>query len=458
MKLFKPHIVIGLLLWMFGVGCYNSKYYTKIATKQEVAGLVTEAAENYYSALQKNRTNVDAQIGMKKSGQLVLNSLLNDFAKQKNFGSDKEAVYAYIAAQNYRDKIQRVGVNLMIADYYDNDYRTVKNSYLLSTYEEGTELLELQKYAEAEARFAEIRKLDSNYKDTKELSNIAYLQPLYSEGKILMGKEYYREAYNRFEKIIARNPSFKDAKQLRDECLEKGTYTIAVLSFDNASRVKGVDAQASAYALTALSSIQDPFIRVVDRSSLEAVLEEQKFQLSGVIDENTAVTVGQIVGAQALLTGTVLTYSETKGNLRSKNRDAYQAYQEKYLGEDGNYYLRTNYKPTSYTEYYNSSTVNLSIQFKLTDLKTGQLIKTDIVNKEVMDEVLYGRYDGELANLFPAAQNGPNLQNQSKRALNGLFQSRQVLKSPSELATTTYTNVANQISNSILQAVKELVK
>jgi len=459
MNSYLRHIIIIFLAVPLALGCQTSKRYTKLAVKQEAAGLLTEAADNYYNALTKNRNNVDAQIGMKKSGQLVLNSLLNDFAKQKNFGSEKDAVYTYYVARDYKDKVQRVGVNLLIADYYESDYQSSKNAYLMKLYEEGTSLLEEQKYAEAEKRFDEICKLDADYRDTKELGEMAYLQPLYAEGKKFMESAYYRQAYDNFEKIIVRNPTFRDAKILRDECLEKGIYTIAILNFDNATTAIGVDAKMSAYALSALSSIKDPFLRVVDRSSMEAVLAEQKLQLSGVIDENTAVSVGQIVGAQALLTGTVLSYNENQGTLRTKNREAYTAYQEKYLNkEDGKYYYQTRYKPTSYTEYYNANSASISIQYKLTNLKTGEIIKTEIVTKEVSDEVLYGKYTGEIANLFPAAQNGPSLNRSDKTALNGLFQARQVLKTTAEISTGIYTNVSNQMSSSITKAVTTLIK
>jgi tetratricopeptide (TPR) repeat protein len=459
MKSYLRHIFFFTMVTLSFTACQNSKYYTKMAIKQETAGLVTEAAQNYYNALLKNRSNVDAQIGMKKSGQLVLNSLLNDFAKQKNFGSEKDAVYAYLEAKAYKDKIQRLGVNLLIPDYYESDFQTSKNSYLMKLYEEGTSLLEEQKYVEAEKRFEEICKLDADYKDTKELGEIAYLQPLYVEGKKLMDNGTYRQAYNNFQKILNRNSNFRDTQQLSNECLEKGRYTIAIMNFDNATTIPGVDATMSAYALSALSSIKDPFVRVVDRSSMDAVLAEQKLQLSGVIDERTAVSVGQIVGAQALLTGTVLSYTENVGSLRTKNREAYTAYQEKYLNkEDGKYYYQTKYKPTSYTEYYNSNSVNVSIQYKLIDLVTGQIIKTEVINKEMKDEVLYGKYNGELANLFPAAQAGPNLNSNDKRALNTLFQARQALKSTSEISTNLYNTVSNQMTQSITKAVTLMVK
>ncbi len=440
-------------------GCQGTKHFTKMAAKQEAAGLVTEAANSYYIAVQKKRSNVDAQIGLKKNGQLVLNTMLNEFAKQKNFGTNKEAVYAFHAARDYKERVAGVGVTLQLADFYESDYQFCKNAYLTQMYDEGTTLLEEQKYKEAEIRFDEIRKLDANFKDSQELGNIAYLEPLYSEGKKSLEMGMYRQGYENFEKVIAKKIDYKNAVALRKECLDKGIYTIALLNFENASGTQGLDAKVSAYTLDALTDIKDPFLRVVDRENMEAIIHEQQLQLSGAIDQNTAVQVGELVGAQALLTGTVLSYNEKKGTLRSKQREGYTSYQEKTLNKtDGKYYMQTRYKPTTYTEYYNSNSCSVSFQYKLINLKTGEILKTEIIQKELNDEVIYGKYEGDYNNLFPAGQAGPNLNFSDKKALAGMMQSRQEVKSSAELSNSLFGTISNQMSGSISQVVKEIVK
>lgn len=47
------------------------------------------------------------------------------------------------------------------------------------------------------------------------------------------------------------------------------------------------------------------YFRVISRNDLEKVIEEQKFQNSGLVDDKTAVKLGEIVGAQALISGRV---------------------------------------------------------------------------------------------------------------------------------------------------------
>ncbi|MFN0031523.1 MAG: CsgG/HfaB family protein [Flavobacteriales bacterium] len=440
------------------VGCQGTKHFTKLGAKQEAAGLTQEAAGSYYTALQKKRTNVDAQIGMKKNGQLVLNNLLNDFAKQKNFGTNRTAVDAFHKARNYRDQVQGVGVTLLLADFYEADYNQSKNALLDELYEAGTTLLEAQKYQEAEVKFSEIKALDPNFKDSKDLGDIAYLEPLYSAALTEMELKHYRAAHTNLQKVIQRKIDYKNAVSLSKECLEKGMYTVALLPFENASGTQGLDAKVSAYTLEAMTEIKDPFLKVVDREHMQAIMNEQHLQLSGVIDQNTAVQVGNLVGAQALLTGTVLSYSEKKGTLKSKQRDSYTAYQEKVLNkDDGKYYYQTRYKPSSYTEYYNTNNCTVTFQYKLISLQTGEILKTEIITKEVTDEVLYAKYDGDANSLYPAGQNTPNLNANDKKALMGLISGRQDLRSSTELSNDMFNNITHQMSGQIAQLVQSIV-
>ena len=107
----KHWLYIFTALILLGTqACQNSKHYTKLGQKQEAAGLNKEASESYYTALWKKRANIDAQIGMKKTGQTVLNAMLSEFSQKSSFGNKKEAVYAFISARDYYSKIKGVGV------------------------------------------------------------------------------------------------------------------------------------------------------------------------------------------------------------------------------------------------------------------------------------------------------------------------------------------------------------
>jgi curli biogenesis system outer membrane secretion channel CsgG len=220
-----------------------------------------------------------------------------------------------------------------------------------------------------------------------------------------------------------------------------------------------MEAKIAAYTLDALTSSQDPFINVVDRDNLQNILNEQHLQMTGIMDETTAVTVGELVGAKAILTGTVLSYSEKKGTLRSKQRDGYLSYQERVLNRtDGKYYMQTLYRPVSYTEYYNSNACTVSFQYKVTNIKTGEIIATEIIEKTLNDEVIYGRFDGDVNTLWPAGQGGPNMNQNDKRALLAMMNARQEVKTSGELSNTLFNQLSTQMTGAIEKAIKEIVK
>ena len=50
-----------------------------------------------------------------------------------------------------------------------------------------------------------------------------------------------------------------------------------------------------------------PYFKVIERASLENIMREQKLNLTGAVEEETAVTVGKLVGAEGIILGSVLT-------------------------------------------------------------------------------------------------------------------------------------------------------
>jgi len=64
---------------------------------------------------------------------------------------------------------------------------------------------------------------------------------------------------------------------------------------------------------------------IIDRSQLDRIRREQNFQLSGDIDDETAVSIGKIVGADIIITGSVTgTDSTRRLRLRALNTQTAQ--------------------------------------------------------------------------------------------------------------------------------------
>lgn len=433
---------------------------TKKAVQLENAGLVTEAAQFYYDALTKKRTNIDAQIGLKKTGQILLSQKLSAFSQAAAFDSQREAVYKYLEAEDYQKKVAKVGVNLEIPAMYRSDFEVAKEKYLGELYEQGTELLDQQQFSEAENVFSELSRLDPSFKDASNLQSIAFVEPKYKAGKKAMANGHYRTAMNRFTEVQKKMPHYKDTDEELKNALALGQYSLALLRFENASDKIGLSALAEAYVLEALSDINDPFLRIVDRDNLQVIMDEQTLGMTGVIDEETAVNAGEIIGAQAIVTGTVLSYSSSLGRVVTKKKKGFEHSQVKqYSKADETPKYVDRYKEVEYVETSATNKASFSFQFKVISLKTGEVLLTNLINKELSDQMAYVNYEGELKSLYPAGSNGAvNTKRSSQMALHQLANAPRECKTPEQLTNEIILASSLEMKSAISKLLKQEVK
>jgi len=447
-------IVLGSIFFLYG--CNGSKALSKKAVKLEEAGLYSDAALFYYNSLLKNRNNIDARIGLTKMGQRMLNDKVDDFTKTKAMGENKEAVYAYLEAMAYHDKVERLGIELNYPRYISDDYEDVKSAYVKELYNESNELMADKKFQQATIILKEIEKLEPGYKDVSALKNTAVNEPLYLAAVQHFDAGRYRLAYYEFDEIYRADPNYKDAAILRDECLDLGKFPVAIGEFKNSSNRKGVNDRLAAFVITELSSINDPFLKIVERDNLELILEEQRMSLSGIVDEGTAVQVGNLLGAKAIITGTVISYDERQGRLKVSEKKGYEGYRVKlYNKEQDKHYYQTRYKPVTYKEYYNANEVSISFQYKAISLETGEVLFSDIAEKKIADDVYYASYDGEVTNLFPANDEGVLTSRTDKNRLLGLLRAERTLSTVDQLANTAYSNIASDLASELTKLMRQ---
>jgi TolB-like protein len=99
----------------------------------------------------------------------------------------------------------------------------------------------------------------------------------------------------------------KIAGQVRSSQTDTAKKRIAVIEFDNIGTLakrKEVGRTVSEMLTNRLSQHRDLF-EVVERSQLEKVLKELALAQTGLIDSKSAQQVGQMMGAQAILSGSV---------------------------------------------------------------------------------------------------------------------------------------------------------
>jgi len=430
----------------------------KKAGKLEEAGMYAEAADMYLQSVMRNTHNVDAKIGLKKTGQMVLNDKLSEFFKFFSVGDSKEeAVNAYLAAKAYAERVGSYGVLLDIAPNYTSDFQEVKGELLVQLYDKGQELMGKQDFKGAEEVFAKIGRLEPGYKDAGSLQNIAYLEPLYRSGKEALGHGRFRKAYTDLSRLLEKDAAYKDASALREEARAKGAYAVAVLPFGGSKKEQA--ARIQAHAITALTEVNDPFLKVVDRENIKRILDEQRLGMIGVVDEASAVSAGKLMGAQAVLMGELIDYREEVGQVRRSTKDGFEAYQVRQpdVNNPGQFLLVTKYKPVKYTEYYQENKVSLSFSFKLVSLETGEVLLSRVVDRTEDDHAYYAAYDGNQEALIPARNGVVETANNARRELRGLLGASREVRSTADLGNAALRGAAAGMASSLQQELANKV-
>lgn len=451
MKTSITSVLFAATLATLGVSCTGSKSLAKKGAKLDESGLYAEAADMYLQSLMRNPRNVDAKIGLKKTGQQLLNDKLGAFFRAFGVGDSKEeAVNAYLSAKNYADRVGQYGVVLDIPANYTADFNEVKAKYLLEQYEKGQELMAAKDYKGAEVVFAKITALEPSFKDSGKLQDVAYLEPLYMSGKEALEQNHFRKAYEDLNKVTTKDAAYKDAAALKNEAVEKGRYAIAVLPFSGTQKEQ--TSRVQALATTSLTEINDPFIKVVDRDNIERILAEQRLSLSGVVDEATAVQAGKLMGAHAVLMGTLIEYREETGAVKRSTKDGFQSYQVKVPDPNnpGKMILTTKYKPTRYTELYQENKVYCSFSYKLVSLETGEVLVSKVVERNVDDHAYYATFDGDRGTLYPALNGHVDANRNSYQKLQERLKAPREVKSTAVLGGEAMKQVTQGMSAEIL--------
>jgi hypothetical protein len=123
--------------------------------------------------------------------------------------------------------------------------------------------------------------------------------------------------------------------------------------------IQGNVGTALSEALTEKLFISNQFI-IVDRANLDKMLKEQALGASGTVDEDTAIRIGKLIGASALIVG------RSNANVNKSRRESQTFYDK-------------NNKPYRYC--HAKTEVNQSTSIKVIDLTTGQVVAVKNLSK-----------------------------------------------------------------------------
>lgn len=429
--------MIRLLLLLSGlafllVSCNGPKGITKRATELQMAGMDRQAADLYYMALRKKPGYIDAMVGLKLSGQGVLDAELGEFQRFAMSGERANAISTFDNMTRYVAKIASVKVDLLIPPSTSKTHANLVDDHLIELDEQAHTQMAEEDFASAETTLKEILQLDPTFGDAAALLIVAKAEPKYRAGKLAYEAALYRTATSNLNEVIRLDKEYKDARELLAVALEEGRFNVAVTSFESNANQKDIALEMRSGIQNALLNTTDPFIGVVDRTLREDIIAEQELSLSGISDET--VDVGGIAGAKAILTGAVLQFSSETSRPISTTRNAFRKYFKEVLDDEGKTKKVAAFAPARYTLHNQRRTVQLKFEIKLVSTETGAVLMSQVEQVQVEDAIEFAVSQVQAGSLYPARSNGAVDRN-GQRRMNQLLRAPRELRPASSMRT-----------------------
>lgn len=228
--------------------------------------------------------------------------------------------------------------------------------------------------------------------------NLAKNQELAAESHYLKGQELMKQnnieqnklAAKEFRKALNFYPDYKNATSLYDQARKSAIKRIAIIPFENKSG-KGyygainetITDEIISNLLNTPSAVE--FVEIITRDQLQQVLNEQNLGSSGIINEATAMQVGKILGVSEIIVGQITQIASAEPVVTSKQYENKRTIYSK----QGNYVISALIK-----EYKKEASAAMNGSYKIIDVKTARILKTDSFKEDYQFLSVWSTYMG----------------------------------------------------------------
>lgn len=464
-KLQKAILFLAAILLL--ISCNGSKSLAKKGDKLREAGIHMQAVNYYTQSLDRDKANVNAQLGLRKSGGEVLSKFQSKFFQEYNSNNYKSAVYTYLEMLSFEERMDVYHAEITIPKHVNYDFQLAKKKYLEKEFEAANELMSQEQFEEAEVIFHEIQSIEPSYRgsDLTTLKEIAQLEPVYRNGNTLLDQGKNRYAYFEFKNVTSKNSKYKDALEKLEESLELAQFPVAVLKFRNYSKNRDAAVKVEASTINSLLKNKGPFLKVLDRTDrtdrthMEKVLNEQYLAMNGWVEGAGAVKTGELSGAKAILSGKVLSVTVLDERPKLTRQKGYKRVTDKvYNPQTKKSETKIRYEKIVYNNFSGKTVVTVSFQYILVSSETGEVLLSGIVEKEMKSTVDYNTFTGGTKDLYPGIWRTKTVNStfdkvytsRSKvRNFQNKFSANRVLTPLLELSDNAYKLIGSSVSKQV---------
>ena len=332
------------------------------------------------------------------------------------------------------------------------NYKDVKNKLqqaLNERYKEGSYYLMQENFKEAELAFEQVKNINNNYLDVKNLHREAASEPIYRKAIKDLKKGKCRTAYLGLDDIIQRFDSYKNADELKSDALVCAEYPIIVESYRGRNS-SGFENSIQNAVIEDILASKNPFVKIIKGSN---DISSPYYNISETSKNNTQLkryieNFYVRTNAKAVLTIHINQYQLQDEPVRSYDVNGLEV--KKLKARNGADSLVE--KSVVYKEYEKRSTLQSNITYRLVEITTGKILMQKTIQKSDEKQIRYARNNNSNYKLiYPTRTIADRIMRDESnyKNLQALFQTSDQINSQS-LADNILTDFRKRIVNEIL--------
>ncbi|MBT3251204.1 MAG: hypothetical protein HN729_10410 [Candidatus Marinimicrobia bacterium] len=224
----------------------------------------------------------------------------------------------------------------------------------------------------------------------------------------------YKNCADEFKKALKYIPDYLDSQIKYEDCRHNAITRMTILAFENTSGNTNHGDIGKSVSNELLSSLMNDddimeFIDFVTRDKIDIILEEQQLSDSGLIQDDTSIELGNLLGIHQIISGEV-TYLDTGGPGHTQNKKMMEKKivtgTRRYQDSEGNDQKREVYLNVFANAIFHKihTEATIKVSYKILDVNTSRIIHSNTVTATYVHEYEWVTYSGDKRALSVLAQ------------------------------------------------------
>lgn len=398
MKTWYLFLVVVLLI----CSCDGAKQYVKRAQKFEKSRDYEQAVVNYNEALLREPDNKEARKGMKKSGQRLINELVEDFNSSYTSKNYSQAIERYEDIERLQKNIERRKVTLDIPSDLQQKYKECVAELCREHYHSAIRAIDNRDYSLASDFLRRIEILDATYENLGSLRTALQADPVYMNALDAYQRKKFAVAYNLFLEVDGISKGYRDTDKYLEEL--RSLYSISLVLFPLDNQTTNIFLGDQVYRLmeAEITRQSNPLLKVTDRETLLASMRKLNIPVNASVSDKDALVVAQDLKVSRYMLGAITSLTYAPAPRKEETKVAYLRERVLYWDQwTGTQMSNYQYREVKYKEVTEEMQVTITFRYRLIDSNQGEVSYSDMIQKSVINQVKFAEYNGVTEDLYP---------------------------------------------------------